>query len=115
MSKISTLGKPGLQAVPPELQATGRELWLTTLNEWDLAESDLALLRVACQQADRIAECQEIIATDGILVTDPSGRQRAHPLLSIEKEAANTLMRAWRMLDLNDAEPPKIGRPPIGH
>ena len=114
MRIVSKLETPGNTGIPEGLHKAGQDLWRSTLEEWDLSEAALALLQVACQQADRIAECQQIIAQDGILVTDPSGRKRAHPLLPIEKEASNVLMRAWRMLDLTDEDPPKIGRPSTG-
>ena len=111
MSKVTGIKSQGYAKAPKDLNQAGKELWSATLAEWDMSDSDMALLHVACQQQDRIVECQIIIERDGVLLTDPSGRQRAHPLLSIEKEACNTLMRAWRMLNLTDSEAPKIGRP----
>ena len=96
---------------PSHLLQAGRELWRITLEQWDLSPTDLPLLAVACEQVDRIAECRRIIESDGLMLTDPSGRQRCHPLLAVEKEANNLLLRAWRQLDLSDDMPAKVGRP----
>lgn len=102
--------KPGV-AVPEHLQAAGRELWRITLDDWDLFDSELVTLCTACECIDRLEQIRAALDTDGIILTDPSGRKRSHPLLAAESQTHGVLLRAWGMLDLTEREPPKIGRP----
>ena len=101
----------GTQAPPAHLQQSGCDLWSSTLIEWQLGDSDLVILTTAAECLDRLALIREALDRDGIMVTDPSGRQRSHPLLAAEAQVHGILLRAWNQLDLDDSEPPKIGRP----
>jgi P27 family predicted phage terminase small subunit len=104
--------KPKGQYSPPEhLQSAGRALWSSTLTEWELESADLVVLATACECADRLVQIRAALDTDGIILTDPSGRKRSHPLMAAESQTQNTLLRAWNQLGLDDSEPPKIGRP----
>ena len=105
---------PSVQSPPDHLQASGCDLWTSTLSEWSLTATDLLLLTTACECADRLAQIHDALATDGIVLTDPSGRKRSHPLLAAEAQIQGVLLRAWGQLDLTDAQPPKIGRPSTG-
>ena len=97
---------------PPEhLKAAGKYLWTATMDEWALEDSALIVLATSCQCADRLTEIREALDRDGIMITDPSGRQRSHPLLAAESQVHGILLRAWNQLSLDDDEPPKIGRP----
>ena len=100
-----------IQSPPDHLQLSGRDLWSSTLQEWSLSDADLVLLSTAAECADRLVQIRTALDTDGIVITDPSGRKRSHPLLAAESQVQGILLRAWNQLDLNDAEPPKIGRP----
>jgi len=102
---------PSVQKPPAHLQSAGRALWTSTLADWQLDDADLVVLMSACENADRIAEIREALQADGLMLTDPSGRRRAHPLLAAEGQAYSVLLRAWNQLGLNDDEGPKIGRP----
>jgi hypothetical protein len=102
--------KPGT-AIPEHLREFGRELWRSTLDDWDLLDAELVTLCTACECLDRLADIRTALDTDGIVITDPSGRQRSHPLLAAESQTHGVLLRAWGMLDLTDREPSKIGRP----
>jgi len=102
---------PSAQQPPDHLQSAGRSLWLSTLTEWHLSDADLVLLQSAAECADRLVQIREAIAKDGVVITDPSGRKRSHPLLAAEAQVHGVLLRAWGQLDLTDQEPPKVGRP----
>ena len=99
------------QPPPQHLRATGCELWASTLNDWQLDDADLVVLATACECLDRLTDIRAELDKDGIILTDPSGRKRSHPLLAAESQTQGILLRAWNQLDLNDAEPPKVGRP----
>ena len=100
-----------VQTPPKYLKASGKDLWTSTLDEWALSDSDLIVLVTACQCADRLTEIRGALDADGIMVTDPSGRQRSHPLLAAESQVHGILLRAWNQLSLDGDEQPKIGRP----
>ena len=103
--------RPDLPSPPSHLQAPGIALWSSTVAEWDLCEADQLVLAAACESVDRLTEIRDAIARDGVTVTDPSGRIRAHPLMASEAALRGVLLRAWAQLHLDDSEPPKVGRP----
>lgn len=103
-----------VQSAPDHLREAGRELWASTLREWSLSDAELCTLTVACEAADRLSDIRTELERDGLIMVDPSERKRAHPLLASETQAQGVLLRAWKMLNLTDAEKPKIGRPPTG-
>jgi phage terminase small subunit len=100
-----------VQEPPSHLGESGTNLWKVTLQAWELEDCDMVVLVTACECLDRLADIRAALASDGIVVTDPSGRQRAHPLLASEAQVHGILLRAWKQLALNDSELPKIGRP----
>ena len=103
---------PSTQTPPEHLRSAGRDLWSATLAAWSLTDAELRTLQTACECCDRLQDIREAIDTDGACITDPSGRQRAHPLIASESATQGVLLRAWAMLGLSDEEKPKIGRPP---
>ena len=105
--------KPGT-AIPEHLREFGRELWRSTMADWDLLDSELVTLCTACECLDRLQQIREALDADGIVLEDPSGRKRSHPLLAAEAQTHGVLLRAWGMLALTEREPPKVGRPSTG-
>ncbi len=98
---------------PRHLSKEAKSLWRSVLLEYLLEAGDLALLKVALENYDRAQYCRQVIDTEGPVVTDPSGRQRAHPALQAEKNALSHFYQAWRLLALNEEPPrPTPGRPP---
>ncbi|MBC7248386.1 MAG: phage terminase small subunit P27 family [Actinobacteria bacterium] len=89
-----------------------KEIWAALNATWMLEPSDLVLLQVALEAYDRYREAWEAIQEEGLVVTDPSGRQRANPLLQVEKEARLAFFRAWKQLGFNEEPPGPLGRPP---
>ena len=96
---------------PGNLKPTGRELWQTILDEYEIDDSgSLALLAEACRAADRAAECSKIIDKEGLVIATKMG-VRDHPLMKAE-----LLLRSFVTRTLSVVDPPKnpIGRPPRG-
>ena len=100
-----------IQLPPAHLRAAGCDLWRSTLNDWDLEGADLVVLATACECLDRLEQIRAALDKDGIVLEDPSGRKRSHPLLAAEAQAHGVLLRAWNQLNLTDEEPPRVGRP----
>ncbi len=97
---------------PGHLQAPGQALWSSVVSEFDVSDAaGVALLTVACEALDRCRQAQEVLASDGLTVTDQRGALKAHPAIAIERDAWGVMQRALRQLNL-DAEPAaKPGRP----
>jgi hypothetical protein len=76
---------PSQQTQPPYLQAAGRELWASTLREWDLADAHLVVLTTACECTDRLVQIRAAMDADGSVLTELSGRKHSHPLIAAEQ------------------------------
>ncbi len=63
-------------AAPRGTRAAGRRLWRAVLNDYDLAEHELTLLRQAVHVADLCKDLQQRLDDEGPLLGD-----RAHPAL----------------------------------
>lgn len=66
--------------IPPAPRGSGtegRKLWRSILQEYDLAEHEVALLVRACRVADTCAALQEVVDRDGPLTTTRLGEVKA--------------------------------------
>ena len=77
---------------PIGLAGAGRRLWLALWDNSALPHSpqlhEVALL--ACKQADRAAECREVLSQSGLLSHDRFGQEKPHPLVAVERSATAT-------------------------
>ena len=68
---------------PKTLGPVGGGLWRRVAGDvqpgWLLDERDLALLLAACQSADRAAELEELVASEGMTVKGSRGQSILHP------------------------------------
>lgn len=69
----------------------GRRLWRAVLDEFELAEQELALLRQAVRVADTCEALQAVVGADGELTTSRLGERKAHPAL-VELRAQRLLL-----------------------
>lgn len=99
---------------PVHLSRAAKSWWRKIVTDWDLELDALLVLQVALESYDRLVQARSLIDEEGIVVTDPSGRKRAHPALAVEKEARLALLRAWRQVGLDVETPGPMGRPPGG-
>jgi terminase small subunit-like protein len=103
----------GVLPAPPEhLGAAGLELWHSIQGSYALDDpGGLALLRVACEAADRVASCRRQLDEEGEVLAI-RGIPRAHPAAAIERDARAAMIRAIKELHL-DIEPlrDRPGRP----
>jgi P27 family predicted phage terminase small subunit len=102
-----------LPAAPKDLKKAGRDLWTRIQQEYGIRDSGgLELLAQACQAADRIADCGDKIAREGLTIATASGTPKEHPLLKYEVINRAFLTRTLHKLGL-DVEPVHgPGRPP---
>ncbi len=100
---------------PKHLSREAKSLWRAILSEYDLEASEKALLKVAMESYDRVQRCRIQIEEEGPTITDPSGRIRAHPALTAEKQAISAYLQSMRLLALNEEPPGPVGRPARGY
>jgi P27 family predicted phage terminase small subunit len=87
---------------PRTLGPAGRRLWRAIQAEYEIADAaSLNILESLCQVSDRLAECREAIARDGLVVEGSGGQPRPHPLLQTEAEARRALLAHARALRLD--------------
>jgi P27 family predicted phage terminase small subunit len=95
---------------PVGLGLEGRRLWRAVLTDFMLESWQLAILRTACEAADRVAEARECVKRDGLVVTGKFGA-KAHPALAVERDARISLLRALRELSLDTSQAEQYARP----
>jgi len=115
--KLTVVGPAGFlgetPAAPAHLGDAGRLLWQEIQAQYQIADAGgRALLQQAAEAADRVNECREIVAAQGAVVRVKGGAPRAHPLLSVERDARAAMLRAVRFLNLDTEPLQAVGRPP---
>ncbi len=83
------------------------------MEEYEITDpAGLLLLQTALEAFDRMRGAQESIANDGATVNDRFGQVRAHPMITVERDARAAMLAALKALNL-DLEPlrDRIGRP----
>jgi hypothetical protein len=102
-----------LMEPPRDLGETGAALWASIQRQYQISDGGgLAMLKLACESADRAQACREQIDADGVMIRGRTG-PREHPLLKAELGARSFTVRTLQRLGL-DVEP--VGRPgrPLG-
>jgi len=64
---------------PAGLTAAAKRLWAEVLDEYELEEHELGLLRELCRTQTQLDRLDRIVRRDGPLVTDRFGEARTHP------------------------------------
>jgi hypothetical protein len=95
--------KKPIHPVPGGLKASGRTLWQSTVEEFELEEHELVLLREACRAADGVDGLQAAVDKDGVLSASPQGL-RAHPALVELRQQRICLARLIAQLGLPTGE-----------
>lgn len=73
-----------------------------------LDEAGLLILQTAFESFDTMRRAQEIIAREGMQLPDRFAQMKAHPLLTVERDARAQLLGALKQLNL-DIEPLRDG------
>ncbi|OAA23593.1 hypothetical protein UG55_103527 [Frankia sp. EI5c] len=106
-----------IPAAPKGAGPAGRRLWRSVLDEYDLAEHELSLLRRAVHVADVCADLERIVADEGLIIRAQSGDLRTHPA-AVELRQQTTLLARLIValrVPLGDADEAGAGgdRPPV--
>lgn len=92
---------------PAGLGKAGRALWRQITATYDLDAAERPLVEQACQLADRVAELEDQIATDGLMVAGSTGQPRLHPAVAEARQTRVALARCLGQV----AFPDEQGRP----
>lgn len=78
-----------MDRVPPVgLAGAGRRLWAAVWSVSDVGPAHHEVLLMACKQADRAAECREILAKSGLTAVDRFGTEQPHWAIETERKAS---------------------------
>lgn len=88
----------------PGLSASASDLWHSIIDEWELDEHELSLLRELVRVVSRLDALDDIVAADGLMVTSPGGVMKAHPALVEARQLAIAQARLTAVLRLPDGE-----------
>ena len=82
---------------PADLSDAGKKLWKQIFAEIEIDAAGALLLDTLVRSFDRMMEARAAIAKDGCVVVGRYG-PKASPWAQIERDAAATLTRCWRLL-----------------
>lgn len=90
---------------PRSLSVEARRRWRALVEEYGIGDAGgVQILQTAMEAFDRMAGAQRQILKDGQTSTDRFGQIKAHPLLSVERDARSAMLHALKALNL-DVEP----------
>lgn len=98
-------------AVPPHLSPRAMELWAELVGEEAKSPERVALLQVGLEALGTLDKCNELLAAEGLIVTNLATRTpHAHPAWAISRQASATFIQVWKTLGLEyskhiDGEP----------
>jgi phage terminase small subunit len=105
---------PIIPKPPKGLSRAAKQLWQSLRDEYDIKDcAGLTLLTDACRFFQRREEAREIIAKEGQTIQNRFNETVVHPSVRVERDAAASMVRSLKALNL-DIEPLKNGpgRPP---
>lgn len=98
---------------PLHLSDDAKGWWHSVVRDFDLEPHHLRLLQAACEAWDRCQQARQSLVDHGALTfTDGSGNIKAHPAVSMERDARTLFARLVRELDLDATGPAESRRPP---
>ncbi len=100
-------------APPAHLSDEAAAWWRDVLCDYDLEPHHVRLLQAAGEAWDRMQQARKALADHGGLTfLSSSGDIRAHPAVSMERDARVAFARLVRELDLDAGAPAERSRPP---
>jgi phage terminase small subunit len=84
---------------PSELRRSGKRLWSSVVEHFDLDEHERAMLLEACRSVDLLDQLDAAVRRDGPMVDSPQG-QKAHPAAVEARQQKIALARLLAALRL---------------
>ena len=93
------------KTAPKHLSREAKRQWQKLLLEYEIEDqAGLFLLQTGLEAFDRMREAQAIVKEEGMQVADRFGQMKAHPLITVERDARSAMLQAVKGLNL-DLEP----------
>jgi len=89
---------------PKHLSGTAKKLWKSSFDNYAIDEQAAMVLQAGLEALDRREEARAAIAKDGAVVVDRWGQSKPSPWVGIERDAAQTLYKAFRLLGMDLAQ-----------
>lgn len=89
--------------MPRGLQAPGQKLWKSTFEQYELSDTEAAVLEEACRARDWIAQLDAVVARDGVMASSSQGI-RVHPALTEVRQQRLLLARLLATLSIPPLE-----------
>jgi len=83
---------------PKHLTAESKRLWKAIHSDYDLDDPARLVLTATLESRDRREQARAEIAKTGATQTDRFGQCKPSPWVGIERDAATTMMRGFRLL-----------------
>lgn len=90
--------------MPSVLGSSGRALWRSVVDTFELDQHELVALASACRQADVVAELEAVVAADGLMVVGSTGQSRLHPALVEARQGRIAVATLLGRIDLQDSD-----------
>ena len=106
------MNKP--QNPPKHLSSDAKRLWRQVVAGYVLEPHHERVLQATLEALDRCNQAREVLADEGITISDRFGVARQHPAVAIERDARLAFFRGIRELALDsgavdDVRPPRLG------
>ncbi len=87
---------------PPSVGAAGRRLWRAVTAEFELSDTELAVLELGCQAADDAAAARAVLAESGVVAEGRYGQPIMHPAVGVARAAEASVSRLLASLNAVD-------------
>ena len=85
---------------PAHLGEPERSIWAHVTAEYSGSLSSYAVLVTDLESHQRARQARETIEIEGMVVTGRDGQTKAHPLLTVERDARKAFQQAFRYLGI---------------
>ena len=89
---------------PVDVSVEAAAMWKRIFDESEFDEAGRLLLDELARQFDRLASARRVLKTEGLTIRGRYG-SKLHPMVLIERDAANSLLKVWRLLGFDQAPP----------
>ena len=86
---------------PEHLSVEAKKLWRSTCENYSIDSQAAMILQVGLEALDRREQARREIASGGATMLDRWGQLKPSPWIGIERDAAGTLMKAFRLLGMD--------------
>lgn len=86
---------------PPEhLGDVEKKIWGDVVSEYQGTLTSLSMLATGLEAHQRAREARDVIEDEGMVVSGRDGQTKAHPLLTVERDARKAFQQTFRYLGI---------------